>query len=165
MKKIILSLMAFLVVTACATRDKEIMSESERAHRDAAWAEVDVDNLDATQMSKAFEQATESTVYFGFNNAYLTPQSVDVLTRQAQWLNAHPNAYIAIEGHCDERGTREYNLALGEARAMEIKNFLIRQGVAPKRIRTISYGKERPIAFGSNEEAWAKNRRGVTVVF
>ncbi|MBO7332219.1 MAG: OmpA family protein, partial [Alphaproteobacteria bacterium] len=61
--------------------------------------------------------------------------------------------------------TREYNLALGEARATEIKNFLIRQGVAPKRIRTISYGKERPIAFGSNEEAWAKNRRGVTVVF
>ena len=165
MKKIILSIMALLVVSACASRDKEIMSESERAHRDAAWAEVDVENLDATQMSKAFERDVQTTVYFGFNNAYLTPATVEVLKKQAEWLVAHPNAYVAIEGHCDERGTREYNLALGETRAMEIKNFLVRQGVTPNRIRTISYGKERPAFFGSNEEAWAKNRRGVTVVF
>jgi len=165
MKKTLLSIMVLLTLCACASGDKEMMSESERAHRDAAWAEVDVENLNATQMSKAFEKETQPTVYFGFNNAYLTPESIEILKKQAEWLIAHPNAYVAIEGHCDERGTREYNLALGETRATEIKNFFVRQGVMPNRIRTISYGKERPVAFGSNESAWAKNRRGVTVVF
>ena len=165
MKKLFLSVFVLLALSACAFQDKDVMSESEREHRDAAWAEVDVENLDATQMSKAFQKEVQTTVYFGFNNAYLTAESVEILKKQAEWLVKHPNAYIAIEGHCDERGTREYNLALGETRATEIKNYLIRQGVAPNRIRTISYGKERPIAFGSNESAWAKNRRGVTVVF
>ena len=165
MKKLFLSVFVLLALSACAFQDKDVMSESEREHRDAAWAEVDVENLDATQMSKAFQKEVQTTVYFGFNNAYLTAESVEILKKQAEWLITHPNAYVAIEGHCDERGTREYNLALGEMRATEIKNYLVRQGVAPNRIRVISYGKERPIAFGSNESAWAKNRRGVTVVF
>ena len=87
-----------------------------------------------------------------------------ILDSQAQWLNAHPNARITIEGHCDERGTREYNLALGDRRANAAKNYLAARGISPTRITTISYGKERPIALGSDEGSWAQNRRAVTIV-
>ena len=81
-----------------------------------------------------------------------------------RWLLANPNVRASIEGHCDERGTREYNLALGERRANAARDFLIQQGVPAARLLTVSWGKERPIAQGSNEEAWAQNRRAVTVV-
>lgn len=86
------------------------------------------------------------------------------LQTQAQWLARYPQAQITIEGHADERGTRDYNLALGERRANSAKNYLVSLGVSPARIRTVSYGKERPQALGSNEQAWAQNRRAVTVV-
>lgn len=86
------------------------------------------------------------------------------LQTQAQWLARYPNAQITVEGHADERGTRDYNLALGERRANAAKNYLAAIGVAPARIRTVSYGKERPQALGSNRESWAQNRRAVTVV-
>lgn len=82
---------------------------------------------------------------------------------QAQWLVANPGTRVTIEGHCDERGTREYNLALGERRANSAKNYLATLGIDPSRITTLSYGKERPDAVGSDESAWAQNRRAVTV--
>ncbi len=85
------------------------------------------------------------------------------LQRQAQWLALHPNARITVEGHADERGTRDYNLALGERRANSAKNYLTSIGVDASRIETVSYGKERPSALGSDEQAWAQNRRAVTV--
>jgi peptidoglycan-associated lipoprotein len=85
------------------------------------------------------------------------------LQRQAQWLARYPNARITVEGHADERGTRDYNLALGERRANSTKNYLISIGVDASRIETVSYGKERPSALGSDEQAWAQNRRAVTV--
>ncbi len=103
-------------------------------------------------------------VFFDFNSAQITTLSSQTLKRQAQWLIQHPSITITIEGHCDERGTREYNLALGEKRANSVKNYLISQGVESSRIKTISYGKEHPEYLGSNEAAWSKNRRGVTVV-
>ena len=87
-----------------------------------------------------------------------------VLQSQAQWLAQNPNARITIEGHADERGTRDYNLALGERRANAAKNYLASLGVSPARMTTVSYGKERPEALGSNESAWAQNRRAVSVV-
>lgn len=87
----------------------------------------------------------------------------DVLQRQAQWLAQYPNTRITVEGHADERGTRDYNLALGERRANSAKNFLVSIGVDAGRIQTVSYGKERPSALGSDEQAWAQNRRAVTV--
>jgi peptidoglycan-associated lipoprotein len=87
----------------------------------------------------------------------------DVLQRQAQWLAQYPNTRITVEGHADERGTRDYNLALGERRANSAKNFLVSIGVDASRIQTVSYGKERPSALGSDEQAWAQNRRAVTV--
>ena len=86
------------------------------------------------------------------------------MNRQAAWLGQYGNYAITVEGHCDERGTREYNLALGERRANAVRNYLVAQGVDPNRIQTISYGKERPEIADSNELAWAQNRRGVTVL-
>ena len=87
-----------------------------------------------------------------------------ILDSQADWLQRYPNARITLEGHCDERGTREYNLALGDRRANSAKNYLVARGVAASRITTISYGKERPLALGSDEASYAQNRRAVTVV-
>lgn len=103
-------------------------------------------------------------VFFAFDSAVLSPEGQDVLTRQAQWLKTYPNLTVTIEGHCDERGTREYNLALGERRAVSVRKFLTGSGVPAERVSVISYGKERPVALGSNEDAWKQNRRGVTVV-
>jgi len=103
-------------------------------------------------------------VFFGFDRFDLTPEARGTLDRQAAWLKQYPNVTVTVEGHADERGTREYNLALGERRANSVKNYLVAQGTNPARVKTISYGKERPAVLGSNEAAWAQNRRGVTVV-
>jgi peptidoglycan-associated lipoprotein len=103
------------------------------------------------------------TIYFDTDRFNIDSQDAAALAQQAQWLQRYPNKKATIEGHCDERGTRDYNLALGERRANAAKNYLVSQGVDAGRLTTVSYGKERPVALGSNEEAWAKNRRAVTV--
>ena len=105
-----------------------------------------------------------NTVYFSYDSAALDGNSKGSLFRQAAFLNANPTLTVTIEGHCDERGTREYNLALGERRAAASRDYLLAQGVDPARIKVISYGKERPAMAGSNEESWAKNRRAATVL-
>jgi peptidoglycan-associated lipoprotein len=103
-------------------------------------------------------------VFFDFDKFNLKPEAQRTLERQAAWLKRYPNIRVLVAGNCDERGTREYNLALGERRANSTKTFLVSQGIAADRIRTISYGKERPTALGSNEAAWAQNRNTVTSV-
>lgn len=103
-------------------------------------------------------------VFFAYDSSTLDDAAQATLTRQAEWLKKYPNAKVQIEGHCDERGTREYNLALGERRAAAVKKFLVRSGVAASKVSTISYGKERPAVTGSDESSWSQNRRGVTVV-
>ena len=103
-------------------------------------------------------------VHFDYDSFELTAEARGVLERQAAWLKSNASINVVVEGHCDERGTREYNLALGDRRASAAKNYLVALGVADDRVSAISYGKERPIAFGSNAADWAKNRRGVTVV-
>ena len=103
-------------------------------------------------------------VFFDFDKSTLTAKAQETLNKQAAWLSRAQGATILIEGHCDERGTREYNLALGERRATAVKDYLISKGVAASRIKTISYGKERPAVLGSNEWAWSQNRRGVTTI-
>jgi len=108
--------------------------------------------------------AIGNTVYFGYDSAKLDGNAQGTLFRQAAFLNANPSLTITIEGHCDERGTREYNLALGERRAAAARDYLLAQGVDQARIRVISYGKERPMAAGSNETSWSKNRRSATVL-
>ena len=108
--------------------------------------------------------AIGNTVYFAFDSAALDPRAQQTLSRQAAFLKANPSIKITIEGHCDERGTREYNLALGERRASASRDFLLAQGVDAARVRIVSYGKERPVVEGSNEAAWAKNRRSATMI-
>ena len=98
-------------------------------------------------------------VYFDFNSSELAPQYRPVLEKKARWLKGHPEYNLKIEGHCDERGTEEYNLALGERRAKVVMNYLVSLGVPSGRISTISYGEERPSTSGHDEMAWAKNRR------
>lgn len=110
------------------------------------------------------EASAGDRVFFAFDRSDITPESQEILTRQADWLRRYPNVTVTIEGHCDERGTREYNLALGERRAQAAKNVLVAAGIPASRISTISYGKERPIVVGSNEEAWAQNRVAITTV-
>jgi len=103
------------------------------------------------------------TIHFDTDKYGVDSEGEGILRSQAQWLMRYPRKSVTIEGHCDERGTREYNLALGERRANAAKNYLVGLGIDPGRITTISYGKERPVALGSDEAAWAKNRRAVTI--
>lgn len=103
-------------------------------------------------------------VFFPTDQTNLTDAGMDTLRRQAAWLKLYPQVKILMEGHADERGTREYNLALSARRSANSKTFLISQGVDPSRIRTISYGKERPVALCDAESCWSQNRRAVTVV-
>ena len=102
-------------------------------------------------------------IYFDTDRYNIDSEDVAALQGQAQWLMRYPNKRASIEGHSDERGTRDYNLALGERRANAAKNYLISLGVDAGRLATVSYGKERPVALGSDEASWAKNRRAVTV--
>jgi peptidoglycan-associated lipoprotein len=103
-------------------------------------------------------------VYFAYDKSDISPEARAILTKQSDWLKKNANVTVTVEGHCDERGTREYNLALGERRATAVKNVLVALGIPANRVSTISYGKERPAVVGSTEAAWAQNRRGVTVV-
>ncbi|WP_176592362.1 peptidoglycan-associated lipoprotein Pal [Sphingobium sp. EM0848] len=106
---------------------------------------------------------TSDRIHFGLDRYDVEPQDQQILQSQAAWLQQNPNVRVTIEGHCDERGTRDYNIALGERRANAAKNYLASLGIDPSRITTVSYGKERPAALGSDEAAWAQNRRAVTV--
>ena len=103
-------------------------------------------------------------VFFGYDKSNLSPDARSQLEKQAAWLKKFGSVSLTLEGHADERGTREYNLALGERRANSAKDFLVALGIAPNRIKVISYGKERPAALGQNEAAWRQNRRAVTIV-
>ena len=103
-------------------------------------------------------------VFFGYDQYTLTPEAQNTLQLQAEWLKKYPSVSITISGHSDERGTREYNLALGERRANAAKSFLVALGIDGSRVSTVSYGKERPSVLGANETSWAQNRRAATEV-
>ena len=111
-----------------------------------------------------FQVSVGDRVYFDTDRYDLRPDARTTLEKQAQWLKQYGNVRVQVEGHADERGTREYNLALGDRRAAAVKNYLVALGIPAGRITTISYGKERPVDPRSSEDAWAQNRRGVTVI-
>jgi peptidoglycan-associated lipoprotein len=115
-------------------------------------------------VSKVSDMVMQEDIYFEFDKSTLTPTAQDNLLRKAEWLRENPDATITIEGNCDDRGTNEYNLALGDRRAESAKAFLVDLGIDAARISTISYGEERPVDPRNNEEAWAKNRRDHFVV-
>jgi peptidoglycan-associated lipoprotein len=113
------------------------------------------------EAKRAFEY---EDVYFAFDSAALDAAAQSLLSRKAAWMDENPSAVVLIEGHCDERGTAEYNIALGERRAEAAKAYLVNLGIADARLKTVSYGEEKPVDEGHNEEAWAKNRRAHFVV-
>ncbi len=142
--------MALLLLAACAssTATDRVTGDREVLPGSIGDLEVNVGNR----------------VLFDYDRYNLRPAAQATLERQAAWLKSYSNVTVTIEGHCDERGTREYNLALGARRANAAKDYLVSLGINPSRITTISYGKERPAVLGSNQDAWAQNRRGMTVV-
>ncbi|MBX9684406.1 MAG: peptidoglycan-associated lipoprotein Pal [Hyphomicrobium sp.] len=111
-----------------------------------------------------FTQNVGDIVYFSTDQTDLTPEGQQILSKQAQWLQQYPQYTITIEGHADERGTREYNIALGAKRATSVRNYLAQNGIGAQRIRTISYGKERPVAVCNDISCWSQNRRAQTVL-
>jgi len=163
---------ALLLVAACAT---ESTDEGKTAGTGgskttgASSAPSSSVNTGSTVSAPSAGSAEEfitigDRVYFGFNKAEVRTSDAGTLNDQAAWLKKYPGVTIVVEGHCDERGTREYNLALGERRANAVKEYLVSRGISANRVQTISYGKERPAVLGSNESAWQQNRRGVSIV-
>ena len=160
-------LAALLVLTACAKRvppgETGPAPIAETGTLSEDLSEVDLVELPAMQ-AELVAQAGSDTVYFDTDQFALDMADMDTLDAHARWLIAHPNLRASIEGHADERGTREYNLALAERRANAARDYLIAHGVPASRLLVTSWGKERPVALGSNDEAWAQNRRSVTLV-
>ena len=150
-KNTFLVIFACLVLSACATQKKV----------DTGQMQGDV--YTGTDTVKYLASGVPDRVFFATNESILTTRSRDTLRKQANWLRKNPDITVVLEGHADERGTREYNLALGERRANAAKDYLMTYGISASRISVISYGKERPIDSGSNPLAWSKNRRSVTV--
>jgi len=122
-----------------------------------------IGSIDETSL-EYFQGSIGDTVLFEVDQSTLSGSAISVLNAQAGWLNANPTARVLVEGHADEQGTREYNIALGSKRASSVRDYLVSQGVADSRISIVSYGKERPIAVCSNVSCWSQNRRAVTVV-
>jgi len=122
------------------------------------------DGAQAANTVEYFNVVVGDRVFFDTDRHELTPEAQHVLSKQAQWFAANPGTTAVIEGHADERGTREYNLALGARRSNSVRTFLVSQGVSAGRLHSVSYGKERPVGLGSDPQAWSQNRRGVTVI-
>ena len=168
--RILMMLTLAVFVTACSNKDamdEGVVVTSDREQISTGTETATGYDVTSSALPGSQEDLVENVgdrVFFGYDSYTLTDEARSVLDRQAQWLSEYPNLSITIEGHADERGTREYNLALGERRANAVKDFLVTLGVNPQRIDTISYGKERPVAIGSTNAAWAQNRRGVTKV-
>jgi len=125
---------------------------------------ISAEELRAKEKAAAIKVLTNEDVYFNYDSAALDPAAQEILKKKVAYLEKYSDLSITIEGHCDERGTNEYNLALGERRAESAKNFLVDIGLAASRFKTISFGEEKPVATGNDEEAWAKNRRAHFVV-
>ena len=176
--KIILSLFLAAFIGACSTTPKDSADSSGSG----SSGDFNTATTDETSTSKSVDTTTSDfsgvisgtpedfivsvgdRVYFDYDSAELDSDAQELLQHQAAWLKQYNKTSIVIEGHCDERGTREYNLALGEKRAQAVKSYLNGLGIDISSISTISYGKERPAVIGSNDGAWSQNRRSVTIV-
>ena len=151
LKNAFLVVLFSFVLSACATKTKQIGSQLQG------------DVYTGTDTVEYLAKGVPDRIFFATNESILTTRSRDTLRKQAAWLRKNPSINVVLEGHADERGTREYNLALGERRANSAKDYLMTYGVSSDRISVISYGKERPVDSGSNPLSWSKNRRAVTV--
>ncbi len=168
--KIIISIFLAAFISACATKPKDTASSDGTGSSTDSVSSDDEGTLTVTAGSGVVPGSQEDLivnvgdrVFFDYDSAELDSDAQELLQDQVAWLKQH-DVSVTIEGHCDERGTREYNLALGEKRAQAVKNYLISMGVGSDKVSTISYGKERPAVVGSNDGAWSQNRRSVTTV-
>ena len=179
LKKFLLSIFLFGLVAACSTTPKDTAdssgSGSSGDFNTSTTSEDEASTAAADSTASDFEGIISGSyedlvvnigdrVYFSYDSFELDDDAKELLQHQAAWLKQYNKTSIIIEGHCDERGTREYNLALGEKRAQAVKNYLSGLGVIDWRLNTISYGKERPAVIGSADAAWGQNRRSVTTV-
>tara|TARA_A100001011_G_C13981477_1_gene703478 strand:+ start:38 stop:685 length:648 start_codon:yes stop_codon:yes gene_type:complete len=170
--KFLISVILVFFVAACATKPKDSAdatgsggtgSDSSIATEDGTITETTGSGVVSGSQEDLIVNVGDR-VFFGYDSSDLDSDALELLQDQVAWLKQNSDVSVTIEGHCDERGTREYNLALGEKRAQSVKNYLIGLGINPDRVSTISYGKERPAVVGSNDGAWAQNRRSVTIV-
>ena len=172
LKNAFLILAACLVLSACATK-KEVAVDTSTSTQSSTTStsesiaspgnQMQGDVYVGTEGVKYLADGVPDRVFFATNESVLTTASRETLRKQAAWLRKNSDITIVLEGHADERGTREYNLALGERRANAAKDYLMTYGISSDRISVLSYGKERPVDSGSNPLAWSKNRRSVTV--
>ena len=178
--KIFLSIFLVIFITACSTTPTDTADSSGSGLSTTTSSDIELTSGDASILADlenttlggpTIEVGTQEDlivnigdrVFFDYNSANLDSDAQELLQDQVAWIKQH-NVSVTIEGHCDERGTREYNLALGEKRAQAVKNYLTSMGIPSSRVTTISYGKERPAVVGSNDGAWSQNRRSVTTV-
>ena len=169
--KFFISLFMVLFVAACATTPKD-SADSSGSGSSSSGSDVSSEGTITETTGSGIVSGSQEDlivnvgdrVFFGYDSSDLDSDALELLQDQVAWLKQNSDVTVTIEGHCDERGTREYNLALGEKRAQAVKNYLIGLGINPDRVSTISYGKERPAVVGSNDGAWAQNRRSVTLV-
>lgn len=164
MRKLILPLSVAVLVAGCAKKAPTDLPPPPPLEAAEADAGVGESGARAGSQADFLARVTSDRIFFDTDQSTVDAEDQAILRSQAQWLAANPGARVTLEGHADERGTREYNLALGERRANAAKNYLVSLGVDAARVSVISFGKERPDALGSDEAAWARNRRAVTVV-
>jgi peptidoglycan-associated lipoprotein len=142
--------MAFLAIAGCSKKNTPVLDASGGSATPGSVAE--------------FQTVVGDRIYFLVDQSNLTSEAQDTLSKQAEWLKRYGNVTVQVEGHADERGTREYNIALSARRATVTREFLVAQGIEPNRVTTIAFGKERPVALCDAESCWSQNRRSVTVV-
>ncbi|MEX0922775.1 MAG: peptidoglycan-associated lipoprotein Pal [Rhodovibrionaceae bacterium] len=158
--KLLMVLAAGLMLAACGSSDREAAPTTTGGNTTGST----VSSGAAPGSQEQLVQQVGDRVFFDTDRSEIKPQARSTIEALAAWMNEHPGVALTVEGHCDERGTREYNLALGERRANAVRDYLVALGISGNRVGTISYGKERPAVPGSSESAWAQNRRGVFVV-
>lgn len=170
-----------LTTTSCSKKKPSQFPAVDSSGTIESASSSEIDEMDAVAQQRIREQELEKmrqeeaaqkqqeavrlqfvsqNIHFGFDDASLTTEARGVLMEKAAWLRANPGVIVTIEGHCDDRGTAEYNIALGQRRAQSIKTFLVNAGIDASRLRTVSFGEERPLDRGTTEEAYARNRRG-----
>lgn len=161
----LMAAITMLAVGACAPKAPKALPPAPDGSDSSIGSGSDVGNAIIPGSQQDFlSKVSADRIFFDFDQYNVDAEDMATLQSQATWLRANPAVRVIVEGHADERGTRDYNLALGERRANSTKNYLATLGIDPSRIQVISYGKERPAELGSTEEAYAKNRRAVTVV-
>ena len=169
--KLLASALLVFFLAACSTTPKDT-ADSSGSGSTSTTSDVSSSGETESTESASIEPGSQEDlivnvgdrVFFDYDSSELDTDAQELLQDQVAWLKQYSDVSVIIEGHCDERGTREYNLALGEKRAQSVKNYLINLGISSDRVSTISYGKERPAVVGSNDGAWAQNRRSVTIV-